>query len=425
MKTTHPTTAEFSRFKSSVRESSKYLLKLGGKADDITPRQWRNLIEMVLLEEPSLSHYEDHWPIRQYTITYMRGMKEASRRHRYSQDLQCLSAAKKSATVLRKRNRRKTVPSVIDLEVIELTSREGTPSLEPRSPIWKTTDHTSCYSPTSESRRTQVVSQVGSSTSTFTGRPFQNQFQLLRNEGLRPHKSHLPSETVSIRTALCYLCGPPVEIDFFLNNRLAQLTDDPCTLKTLQSLGICFDQHLDFLVCLDEAIRSEFVDSIPLERMNALAKFKLLKSFKQLALNNVQAEGIPRSIVPPSIFCQEYAILLANSKKFRDWLQKAMTLENDDAIFQDLLNIMDTHSTRLFIIKFPVIDHLRATIRAIVDERPVYFRHYPGYWPIRLYLNHRQEMLGCTTPQYDSQREEEAFIDVFARTFLSILRAFN
>lgn len=55
----------------------------------------------------------------------------------------------------------------------------------------------------------------------------------------------------------------------------------------------------------------------------------------------------------------------------------------------------------------------------------MHFRHYPAYWPIRLYLNYRQEMLGCTTPQYDSQREEEAFSDVFVGTLLSILRAFN
>lgn len=138
-----------------------------------------------------------------------------------------------------------------------------------------------------------------------------------------------------------------MEIDSFRNNRLAQLIGNPCTLKTLQSFGICFDQHLDFLVCLDEATQLEIVDLIPLEEMNALAKFKLLRSFKQLPLNNFQEDGIPQSINPPSKSSQEYVVLLANSKKFRDWLQKAMALEHDDAIFQDLLVRLNSLSARL------------------------------------------------------------------------------
>ena len=99
---------------------------------------------------------------------------------------------------------------------------------------------------------------------------------------------------------------------------------------------------------------------------------------------------------------------------------------------------------KFFCIQSPVIDHLRATIRTvgirihlthsliciesaykskpqIVEECPMYFRHYPAYWPIRLYLNFRQEMLGCTIPQYDIQREQEAFRDVFVSILLSIL----
>ena len=135
-----------------------------------------------------------------------------------------------------------------------------------------------------------------------------------------------------------------MEIDPFLNDRLAQIIDDSCTVKTLQSFGICFDQHLDFLVGLDDAAQLEIVDLIPLEKMNALDKFKLLKILRRPTLRNVQEDGISQSINPPSKPSQEYAVMLADSKEFQGWLQYAMALEHDNAIFQDILVRFRLHS---------------------------------------------------------------------------------
>ena len=187
---------------------------------------------------------------------------------------------------------------------------------------------------------------VGSSTSTLIGSPFQNRFPILRNQRSGSQKSHLRSKTTFVGTALCCFCQcrPPVEIDPFLNDRLAQIIDDSCTVKTLQSFGICFDQHLDFLVGLDDAAQLEIVDLIPLEKMNALDKFKLLKILRRPTLRNVQEDGISQSINPPSKPSQEYAVMLADSKEFQGWLQYAMALEHDNAIFQDILVRFRLHS---------------------------------------------------------------------------------
>lgn len=198
----------------------------------------------------------------------------------------------------------------------------------------------------------------------------------------------LSERTVAALCCLCHTYTATMEVDSFLNTRLGQFIDDDVTLKALQSFGICFDQHLDYFIHhLDETSRTAVFNLIPPRQMDALTKIKLLKSLKECSLPVDLILGLntdPQDVPPPLKAVQEQIVNSKSRKFFCKWLQRAMFLEDEYDLFEDLMvefsfelyicfhcliismqDIMEKFSVMLFIIEFPVVDHLRATIRQV------------------------------------------------------------
>ena len=90
-------------------------------------------------------------------------------------------------------------------------------------------------------------------------------------------------QATSTVMADCLLCGPPAELSVgvFTNRLFALLDNDVYLLQALASLGIRFDQHLDFLLRMDKTFRERLIVCIPSDKVNPVAKHRLLERLER------------------------------------------------------------------------------------------------------------------------------------------------
>ncbi|KAF8969830.1 hypothetical protein BDZ97DRAFT_164729 [Flammula alnicola] len=168
-------------------------------------------------------------------------------------------------------------------------------------------------------------------------------------------------------TASCFLCDPTTEIDPLLNNKLRQLMGDISILKALASVGIYFDQHLDIILRLDHATRMEFIQLIPPHQLTALAKFKLLKLFNETSLNKPQSSEMnPGTVcIPCPTHAVEEQVANPDNRKYIIPFRRAMKLDDDNDLFNDVLDSMEKRSREYFFTYMPCVEQLQNVIRRV------------------------------------------------------------
>ncbi|KDR73513.1 hypothetical protein GALMADRAFT_615759 [Galerina marginata CBS 339.88] len=329
----------------------------------------------MLVAEPKLRRYEDSWPLEAYFMSFSRHARS------------------------RVKQQREGSPGVEFVTPPNgLGAADGTDhddNSQTHQCVSPNTPRTPCHGffistglrmqrRSTLSQSTQVVS-LPNSNSTST-QPHPASFHPSAPKVTISAPVHHPCSTNPVATEVppignastpivssCAFCEPSEMVDAFYNSRLREFLGDDTFLRTLASVGVCFDQHLDILLRFDSSRREQFFDGIPLEVMDALTKFRLLKHFGNDSTMDQKKKDVGKALwipyIPRSPANVENELINADSLGFDSKFREAMYLTENSHDFPDLLETMRIRSNDYLHIYHPNTEQLREAIftRVIPD----------------------------------------------------------